>query len=100
MNKEDLDRIGQVLNCGGEGGTPGPCPISGDSAFKPGSKVRFSGGIFMGKSAKVVETTSEGVVVQFPNFKKAGKTIKGGKFMIPHTSNKPTMSISSHLRNL
>ena len=29
MNRKELQRIGQVLNCGGTGGTPGPCP-SGD----------------------------------------------------------------------
>lgn len=29
MNRRELERIGRVLNCGGKGGKPGPCPTSG-----------------------------------------------------------------------
>lgn len=27
MTRQQLERIERVLNCGGKGGTPGPCPI-------------------------------------------------------------------------
>ena len=31
MTRKELEKIGRVLNCGGKGGKPGPCP-EGDAA--------------------------------------------------------------------
>lgn len=30
MNRRELERIGRVLNCGGEGGSPGPCKTTSE----------------------------------------------------------------------
>lgn len=91
---------GVCLNCGGKGsGVPGPCPGGGGGAHKPGQKVKITGGIFAGKSAKVVKSDETGVTVKFPDFRRKGVSgiIKGAEHHIPHTSDKPTATTTKHL---
>lgn len=84
-----------------QNGGPGSGPHKGGgsaSKFSKGDKVTISGGIFQGKKAKVVEHTDEGVLVKFPDRKERNGSIsKGATTLIPHSTDKPTMTTSKHL---
>ena len=41
MNRQELERIGKVLNCGGEGGKPGPCPLVGTKSSSQVTRPRL-----------------------------------------------------------
>jgi len=75
MKRSELQKIGEILNCGGKGGKPGPCPLSGKASglksaddhlqsaivkFPKGTKVRD---ILSGKTHKVLAHSPHGSII-------------------------------------
>jgi hypothetical protein len=82
-------KLGVVVNCGGKGGKPGPCPVGGSGGKKPpkvGDRVVLkkkigkeglaswdSGNVVkMGKSGSVTAVTKDKVTVEYETHRSKG----------------------------